>query len=153
MSMLDLAPKERVLEWVDDGEGRAIVASDSALHLQRVPPNYARIGWDEIEHAEYSAGVLTITLTPQQGSATLRLPVGDELYLPVVVRDRVTASVVVDRFEPLKGEAGVRIVGRRSRDGSITWRADLDPELETDPAACAAAETVLTEVRSEVVNN
>lgn len=147
---LDLAHKERILEWVDDGQGRVIVASQNALHLQRVPPDYSRIGWDEIEHAEFSPGILSITLTPQLGSSTLRLPVGDDIRLAVVVRDRVTASVVVDRFELIQGEAGVRVVGRRTPDGSITWRVDLDPSLSEGAEMRKAAAQVLDDVRSEV---
>jgi hypothetical protein len=147
---LDLRPKERILAWVDDGAGRLIVASETALHLQRVPPEYARIGWDRIEHASYEAGTLTVTLTPDLDSAVLRVPVGEDRDLPVVVRDRVSASVVVDRFEPLDGEVGVRIVGRRVADGSITWRTDLDPTLVGRPDVEDAARRALAEARAEV---
>jgi hypothetical protein len=147
---LDLRPKERILAWVDDGAGRLIVASETALHLQRVPPEYARIGWDRIEHASYEAGTLTVTLTPDLDSAVLRVPVGEDRDLPVVVRDRVSASVIVDRFEPLDGEVGVRIVGRRVADGSITWRTDLDPTLVGRPDVEDAARRALAEARAEV---
>lgn len=147
---LVLLPKERIIAWVDDGAGRPIVASETALHLQRVPPDYARIGWDQIEQAAYEAGVLSVTLTPDLDSATLRVPVGEDRELPVAVRDRVTASIVVDRFVPLEGEAGVRIVGRRAADGSITWRTDLDPALERQGAFVDETAKALTDIQSEV---
>lgn len=147
---LALRPKERIIAWVDDGAGRLIVASDSALHLQRVPPDYARVGWDQIEHASYEAGMLSVTLTPDLDSATLRVPVGEGRELPVVVRDRVTASIVVDRFVPLDGETGVRIVGRRAHDGMITWRTDVDSRLSSRPGTLEAAEQLLAEARAEV---
>jgi hypothetical protein len=148
--LLDLAPKERILAWVDDGSGRLVVASDTALHVQRTPPGYSRLGWEQIERASYDSGVLTVVLAPDLGDATLRVPVGDGRDLPVVVRDRVTASVIVDRFVALDGESGVRIVGRRGPAGDIRWRADLDPPLAGDPAARAEAQDVLAEVRAEV---
>ncbi len=53
---LDLQPKERVLAWADDGAGRPVVATETALHLQRVPPEYARFGWEQIERASYESG-------------------------------------------------------------------------------------------------
>ncbi len=147
---LDLHPKERILAWADDGADRPVVATETALHLQRVPPEYARFGWEQIERASYEAGMLTVVLGDSLGGATLRIPVGEERQLPVVVRDRVTASVVVDRFVALSGDAGVRIVGRRAVDGGVTWRSVLDPVLTTDDASIAASEEALAEVRAEV---
>jgi hypothetical protein len=147
---LDLRPRERVLAWADDGSGRPVVASESALHLQRTPPQYSRIGWEQVERVTYDSGVLVVTLVPQLDSATLRVRVGDERDLPVVIRDRVTASVLVDRFVPLDEEAGVRIVGRRAADGTVTWRGDLDPALTGRPDLEGAVESALAEIRSEV---
>lgn len=149
-AQLDLRPKEKVLAWVDDGAGRAVVASETALHLQRTPPDYSRIAWEQIERVSYEAGTLAVVLVPEAGSARLRVPVGENRALPVVIRDRVTASVLINRFVPLRGDAGVRIVGRRREDGQVSWRLDLDPGLEADSDARAAAEAALSEVRVEV---
>lgn len=147
---LDLGPKERILAWVDDGAGRPVVASEAALHVQRVPPEYSRLGWEQIERASYDSGVLTVVLGPELGTATLRIPVGEGRDLPVVVRDRVTASVVVDRFVALDEAAGVRIVGRRGADRKVTWRLDLDPGLEASPEAVLASQEALAEAQAEV---
>jgi hypothetical protein len=68
----------------------------------------------------------------------------------VVVRDRVSASVVVDRFTPLDGDVGVRVVGRRAADERIIWRTDLDPRLADRPGAEDAARRALIEARAEV---
>jgi hypothetical protein len=149
-ALLDVHPKERVLAWADDGAGRPVIATETALHLQRVPPDYARFGWEQIERASYEAGWLTVVLGESLGGATLRVPVGSERQLPVVVRDRITASVVVDRFVALSGDAGVRVVGRRGVDGGVTWRLDLDPGLVADASAVAASQEALAEVRAEV---
>lgn len=138
------------MAWVDDGSGRPVVASDTALHVQRNPPDYSRLGWEQIERASYDSGVLTVVLGVDLDEATLRVPVGDGRDLPVVVRDRVTASVIVDRFVALDGNVGVRVVGRRGPMGTIAWRAVLDPELADDPAARAEAQLALAEVRAEV---
>jgi hypothetical protein len=147
---LELGPRERVLAWADDGAGRLIVASQAGLHLQRTPPLYSRIGWEQIERATYDSGTLAVTLVPQLDSATLRVPVGDARDLPVVVRDRVTASVLVDRFVPLDGDAGVRIVGRRAADGVVTWRTDVDPGLAGRADIDDVVKGALADVRGEV---
>lgn len=147
---LDLQPKERVLAWADDGAGRPVVATETALHMQRVPPEYARFGWEQIERASYEAGMLTVVLGESLGGATLRVPVGPERQLPVVVRDRITASVVVDRFVALSGDSGARIVGRRASDGTVAWRVELDPALDGNAEARAASEAAFAEVRAEV---
>lgn len=153
-AQLDLRSHEKVLAWADDGAGRAVIASESALHLQRTPPEYSRLGWEQIEHVSYETGVMTVTLGPAHGSVRLRVPVGDDPQLPVVVRDRVTASVLVDRFVPLRGDAGVRIVGRRQVGGpagdDVLWRAELDPTLVADAAARHEAQVAEREVRAEV---
>ncbi|MEO8107802.1 MAG: hypothetical protein ABI720_10845 [Actinomycetes bacterium] len=150
LGRLEMAPRERVLAWADDGFGRPVVASDNALHVQRLPPDYSRFGWEQIERASYDAGTLTVVLSADLGGATLQIPVGDGRDVPVVVRDRVTATVLVDRFFVLDGEWGVRIVGRRGPSGDVAWRADLDPQLTDDPAARADAAVVLAEVKAEV---
>jgi hypothetical protein len=147
---LELRPKEKILAWVDDGSGRVVVASETALHLQRTPPAYSRFGWEQVERASYDSGTLTVVLTPELGSATLRIPVGEGRELPVVVRDRVTASVLVNRFVPLRGDTGVRIVGRRQENGEVLWRSELDAALADDAAAQGEAAIALAEVRAEV---
>ena len=79
---LELRPKEKILAWVDDGSGRVVVASETALHLQRTPPAYSRFGWEQVERASYDSGTLTVVLTPELGSATLRIPVGEGVAQP-----------------------------------------------------------------------
>jgi hypothetical protein len=149
---LDLRDRERILAWADDGAGRLVVASERALHLQRQPPAYARITWDQIERASYDDGVMTVTLTPDLSSSTLRVPVGVEPDLPVVIRDRVTASVVMDRFVALVGDRGVRIVGRQGEQG-VRWRADLDPKLAEDQHVVSEVQRLLIEAQTEVSTN
>ena len=150
-SQLALSDKERILAWVDDGSGRPVVASETALHLQRNPPAYSRFSWDQIESASYDTEVLTITLVPELGSSLLRVPVGPDADLPVAVRDRVTASVVVDRFVPLEGDLGVRIIGRRGDHEAVSWRTDLDAALADRADLMIVVEELLAEVQAEVL--
>ena len=128
------------------------MATQQALVLQRNPPTYERIGWESIERASYAEGVLAVALVPDTNGtvARLRIPIGDALDLPVVVRDRVTASIVINQHMALQGRKGVRVVARRAADGSaLRWGYVFDAGLVADDHLRAQAEQVLEQVRQE----
>ena len=143
---------DRALAWTTDGNGRYIVATEGSLILQRNPPSYERIGWEAIDQASYADGVLSLTLLPQgdDAPAHLRIPVGDEPELPIAVRDRVTASIVLNQHVPLQGRRGVRVVARRrSGDRDLRWGYVFDSDLDADAVLRAQAARLVEQVRSE----
>src|SRR3954470_19284875 len=151
LSTLDLQPGERMLALADDGSGRLVVATETALHLQRTPPNYSRLGWETIERASYQDGFLTIFLTNEGASSALRIPLGEDTKLAIVVRDRATATVVVDRLVTLTDQLGVRVVGRRApRADHVVWRVELDPGLPNTPEIHDAIDQALADIMAEV---
>jgi hypothetical protein len=151
LAALDLQPGEHVLAWADDGAGRLVVATETALHLQRTPPDYTRLGWETIERASYQDGLLTVFLTGEDASRSLRIPLGEDTKLPIVVRDRVTASVVVDRLVTLTGNLGVRVVGRRApRSDHVVWRVEPDPGLPDTSEIREASDQALADIKAEV---
>jgi len=68
-------------------------------------------------------------------------------------RERIDASVLVQRHVPLAGKRGVRIVGRRNPanpDAPVAWNFVLDKGLEPDQTGVLdAAEEALKAVRDE----
>jgi hypothetical protein len=70
-----------------------------------------------------------------------------------MIRERVTASVLLQRRVPVSGRLGVDVVARRPphRDGTITWvytyDAGLDPD---DPAVQEAARAGVQAVVDEL---
>jgi hypothetical protein len=141
-----------VLAFGIDPEGRAVVATDRGLLLQRTPPAYSRTQWHEVDRASFADEVLTVSVHAggSVGATRLRIALPDPGRLPEVVRDRVTASVVMDQHVPLRGQAGVRVVARRRPDGTdLHWSYVVDEGLTLTDAEAAAAEDAVASVRAE----
>jgi hypothetical protein len=70
-----------------------------------------------------------------------------------LVRERVTASVLLSRHVPVTGRRGVRIVARRAPSGrsDVQWFFEYDKGVDPDdPFVRAAAETALAAAKSDV---
>ena len=143
---------ERPLAWTTDIAGRHIVATDHDLILQRNPPAYERIGWESIDQASYSDGVLSLTLVSTSGEppARLRIPVGDDTKLAVVIRDRVTSSIVVNQHMVLEGGGALRVVARRRfGDPTLRWGYVADSGTTLDQTFRDAADDLVEQVQRE----
>lgn len=162
---LRLEAGERILAAADDVHGRSVVGTDLALHVPAgegsITPEgelaYERIPWEQIERAEWDreAEVLRVTRTAPFGEPmpvrVLRFEHSDRLL--GLIRERVTASVVVDRWVALRGDLGIRVVARRRPVGAaeMVWSMVFDEGLDpSDLSVRDAAETALAEVRGEV---
>ena len=55
------------------------------------------------------------------------IPLTEPGRLPELFRERVAATIAVERFVPIAGERGVIVTARRDlgRDGSISWHSSL----------------------------
>ena len=145
---------ERVLVWITDPDGRYLVATESDLILQRRPPAYARIGWETIEHAAFKAGYLHLLVAEDSDldqTTALQIPAGDDINLPIVVRDRVTASIAVNEHVDLEGELGVRVVARRrAGQDALIWGFRTDSKLQLTPELRSRAEQAVRDVRASL---
>lgn len=136
-----LLPGERVLQWAPSGDGW-VVATTTGM---RWPPAYRLVRWDEIDHVSYAAGSMTV----EPGS--VRLHFDDVRRLPEVVRDRVNASILLDRQVRLTPDGkGMRVVGRRRSDtGELRWETTYDAGVdEEDPVIARRAEVAVDELKS-----
>ncbi|MFD7157988.1 hypothetical protein ACFV9C_25535 [Kribbella sp. NPDC059898] len=150
--------KEDVLAAVQLANGRWVAGTRAAVYL---PSDTAdadrRVGWERIERANWDAeaSVLHVYETTDFGTPlrATELKVEDPGRFGQLLRERVDASIVVQRHVPLSGKRGVRIVGRRNPSGAdadVTWNIVLDKGLEpTEPGVVEAAEAALREVRDE----
>ena len=69
------------------------------------------------------------------------------------MRERVTASVVLQRHVPLAGRRGLRVIARRAPRGNqpVAWFYEYDEGVDpADPAVRAAAEAALRDAREEL---
>jgi hypothetical protein len=112
--------------------------------------------WEAVEDAAWDRDDerLRITGVGEFGRPrpTYDLQMDEPAHLLQLLRERVTASIVLQRREPVRGRLGVMVIGRRSPvGGPITWMhaydAGLDPD---DPEVVAVADLALTQARSEV---
>lgn len=142
---IDLPRGERLLAAAETPAG-TVGGTRAALYLGE-----RRIPWEQVDTAAWDseAGMLTVTEVGSWGEPvpTHRIALTDERRLLELVRERVTASVVLTR-----AFGHGRVIARRSPTGGevawfVSYDADADP---ADPAVAAAAEQALATARSDV---
>ena len=153
---LPRAAGERVLVGAPDVDGRWYVGTRSALLIPD-GGSYRRVAWEAIERAEWQPDddVLVIHEVADFGEpqprTTARLVDGAALLR--LVRERVSASVVLTRFVPVNGKRGISVIGRRApgSDAPVEWSVQFDATLSADdPLVRAAADRALSDARAEL---
>ncbi|MEJ7689136.1 MAG: hypothetical protein WKF76_01175 [Nocardioidaceae bacterium] len=151
---LQLESGEHPLAWAVDDDGRWYVGTDRALHLQPGSPAQRKLGWEQIERADWHSErrLLGLVEVGEWGEAEDRttITVAETGALLELLRERVTKSVVVTVYALVRGRLGLSVVGRRSPvgDGPVTWsfvlaqglRPDDDDVQQTSQQALAQAE-------------
>jgi hypothetical protein len=149
-----LEPGERVLASAA-GEAGTLIATDRRL-LVPGPADQGGIGWETVDRATWDGDteILTITQTALLGSRPRqhRLHVQAAGPLLDVVREQVTASVVISRYVPIEGDRGVRITGRRQPGrAGLAWVVAVDNGLSVEtPEVRNLIDAAVKAVRSEV---
>ena len=111
-----VGPGEKVLAGVVARDGTVAVGTRDALYV-----GDRRIPWETVERADWESDASTLTVT-EVGTWGARRPVHRLLvdepgrFLPVV-RERVTASVVLQRRVVVEGKKGFFVVARRPPTG------------------------------------
>nr|WP_202885640.1 hypothetical protein [Kribbella sandramycini] len=157
--------KESILAAVQLTDGNWVAGTREAVYLpaddvaadKPSADRVRRVGWEQIERAGWDseASVLHVYETTDFGTPlrATDLKLDDPGRFGQLLRERVDASIVVQRHVLLAGKRGVRIVGRRNpaaTDAPITWNFVLDKGLEpTQPGLLDRAEAALAAVRDE----
>jgi hypothetical protein len=154
-SALPLGPGERPLAYAESRHRLWWVGTLAALYLP-TDAEWVRLPWEVIDHAEWEqdSGTLLVTEAADFGERQQqhRADFDDASRLLQLIRERVTASVVLTRFVPVEG-GGMTLVGRRApgTDGEIEWSfvlgAGLDPD---DPRLREIAKHALVEAEREL---
>ncbi|WP_113704948.1 hypothetical protein [Nonomuraea lactucae] len=132
---------ERVLTF-SASDGGYVVATNLALFLS----DGTRVPYETIDKATWDEEGLRLITTDGERRRE-RLP--EPRLLPETVRERVNATIVVNKHVTLPGRGGVRLVARRRPGGemlgwTLVFDDGLDPE---DPGLRALAEQALEGVR------
>jgi hypothetical protein len=154
---IEVAAGERLLAWAPVAGGQWVGATRDALYLPAV-----RLPWEEVEAADWDheLGRLRVSEVGQWGRPRLEhgLLLDDSVpsetdRLLQLVRERVTASVLLVRHVPITGKRGVRVVGRRAPSGlkPVHWVYEYDAGIDpADPVVQAAAASALATARDDV---
>jgi len=113
-------PNERVLAWAMGPLG-VVFATDVALHVPAaLQPD--RVVWHLIDKAGWRDPNLEVSLHPSVGAPLMhwKIELSEPGKLPQVVRERVTASVVVSSDIDLP-DGQARIAARRTETDDIRW--------------------------------
>jgi hypothetical protein len=129
---------ERILAATCARDGHWLLATRRRLVM--VPPDgpVETVGWEQVEAADWSRDEdrLRVSQVGEFGLPRGRheLTLHDAGDLLAVVRERVTASVVLQRRVVVRGKQGLTVVARRApnTDDPLSWSYELDPGLEPD---------------------
>ena len=147
-----VAAGEKVLAGVVEVDGAVAVGTRDALYVDG-----HRVPWETVEKADWSQDDATLTVV-EVGSWGERRPVhtiaiGEPGLFLQLVRERVTASVVLQRHVPVNGRKGVFVIARRPPRGDrpITWVYEFEEGVDPDdPEVRRVAEEALAQARDEV---
>ena len=113
---VDVAPGERVLAWTEATTGEVLAGTREALYL-----GGTRLAWEDVEAADWDRETEVFRVievgTWGEVRAEHRFAIGEPRRLLELVRERVTASVLLVRHVPLEGRRGLRVIARRSPGG------------------------------------
>lgn len=145
---VEVAPGERVLASAPMAGGGLVAGTRDALYVDGL-----RLPWEQVQAAAWDreSGILTVT---EAGSthAVRRIPVDNPVRLLQLVRERVTASLVLQRVISLP-TGTARIVARRAGGGerAVTWTVEYDDLADPhDPAVMALVRAALVSARDDV---
>jgi hypothetical protein len=148
---LAVAGGERLLAWAVADDGQVVGGTRDAVYV----PD--RIPWEQVEAADWDRDSSTLRLSEvgTWGSARPEhtFVLEEPSRLLQLIRERVTASVVVQRHVPIRGRRGVRVIARRApgRPSDLTWAYEFDQGVEpSDPEVQRLAAEALAAVQADV---
>jgi hypothetical protein len=148
---LEVGPGERLLAWATTADGTVVGGTRDAIYVPE------RLPWEQVEAADWDSESSTFRLREvgswgrprTEHEFTLEEP-GRLLQL---VRERVTASVVLQRHVPIRGQRGVRVIARRApgRHDELSWVYEFDEGVDPDdPEVRRLAAEALVAAREEL---
>ena len=156
---IEVAAGEKLLAWAEADAGALVAGTRDALYVAQCGAGSAdtRIPWEQVEAADWDkdTAVLRVTEVGSWGErrAEHRFTIAEPGRLLELVRERVTASVVLQRHVALQGRRGVRVIARRAPRGDrpLQWVYEYDEGIDPeDPFVQHAAEEALAAARDEV---
>jgi hypothetical protein len=148
---LEVGPGERLLAWTTAADGTVIGGTRDALYLPE------RLPYEHVEAADWDSESSTFRVREVGSWGRPRIEHRFTLEEPgrllQLVRERVTASVVLQRHVPIRGKRGVRVIARRApgRHDELSWVYEFDEGVDPDdPEVRRIAAEALVAAREEL---
>ena len=146
---------EKVLAGTAARDGSWLLGTRDALVLTGSVET--RVPWQQIERADWDRDAERLDVV-EVGEFGLVRPaysfsIDDPGLLLELIRERVTASVVLQRHVRVDGSRGLFVIARRAPrgDGEITWAFEFDRGVDPDdPGVMAAARRALDAASEEL---
>jgi hypothetical protein len=151
-----VGPGEKVLAAATGDDGTVLAGTRDAFYVV-AGGETRRVPWEQVEAADWDRDTDTFRLSEvgswgdQRPVHTARLTEPGRLL--ELVRERVTASVVLQRHVTVGGRRGLRVIARRAPSGAggVQWVYEYDEGVDPDdPAVRAAAREALELARRDV---
>jgi hypothetical protein len=155
LARVGLPRGEKALAFAQAADSSWLLGTRRSLVLVR-PDDVVQLPWEEVEDAAWNKddGQLRITGVGQYGEPrpSYAFTMEDPALLLQLVRERVTASIVLQRRVPVRDKLGLTVIARRSPvGGPVAWMHSYDPGLDpADPEVVAVADLALTQAQAEV---
>ncbi len=151
-----VARGEKVLASATATDGTVVAGTRDAFYIVADGETH-RVPWEQVEAADWDRDTDTFRLS-EVGSWGEQRPVhtatlAEPGRLLELVRERVTASVVMQRHVALTGRRGLRVIARRAPSGAggVQWVYEYDEGVDPDDETVrAAAREALALARHDV---
>ncbi len=151
-----VGPGERVLASAASDDGTVLAGTRDAFYVAS-GDDTRRVPWEQVEAADWDRDTSTFRLS-EVGTWGEQRPVhtavlADPGRLLELVRERVTASVVLQRHVAVTARRGLRVIARRAPSGAggVQWVYEYDEGVDPDdPGVREVARATLEAMRHEV---
>lgn len=146
---------EKVLAFAQAGD-RWLLGTRLAFVVVEPGQEPVRFGWENVQAADWDQESSTLTVSEVgrfgEPRASYVFALENPALLLQLVRERVTASVVLQRGYLVDAKKGFKVIGRRSpAGGPISWMFEYDAGIDPDsPEVAAAAADALVRARADV---
>lgn len=148
----------KALAFARADDGRWLVGTRDRLQVMGEDGSpVLALPWEQVQRADWDAQSSTLRVEPVEEYgrpvSTYSFVLAEPGGLLSLVRERVTASVVLQRRTELGRRRGFSVVGRRapSGRGPISWAFELDRGVDPhDPEVTAAAEAALRDAQESL---
>ena len=150
---MGISRSTRVLASAAVARGRGYVAlTTTHMHIALTGESALTVAWDDVSHATWEDPMLVAVVDVQGRHVRISLELNEPSGVPVVLRERVTSTVVWECHRVLADGCGARFIARRAVGaGPVRWSVVFDEAVDSQDATNqAAADAVLVELRADL---